>query len=141
MLVFLLNILQLIYFARTTGVYPRAGFTSFPVLYSCHIPSLFAGIVASERLSFPASSNITTQHSIRGLSNLDVAMKTLTESLKTFFDPTFEPEIMIGPTTIDFAVEFFTRHNSSLDGLLSILQVCYSFLQRFIINTGNSWLT
>lgn len=45
--------------------------------------------------------------------------------LETFFDPTFEPEIMIGPTTINFAIEFFTRHSSSLDGLLSIFQLAH----------------
>jgi len=45
------------------------------------------------------------------------------EGIKTLFDPIFEPEIMLGPTFIDFAVEFFTRHSSSLGGLLSIFQV------------------
>ncbi|OAX35042.1 hypothetical protein K503DRAFT_697611, partial [Rhizopogon vinicolor AM-OR11-026] len=45
--------------------------------------------------------------------------------LKTFFDPTFEPETMMGPTAIDFAVEFFTRHSSSFDGLLSIFQLAH----------------
>ncbi|KAG1740495.1 origin recognition complex subunit 3 N-terminus-domain-containing protein [Suillus paluster] len=45
--------------------------------------------------------------------------------LETFFDPMFEPEVMMGPTTIDFAVEFFTRHSSSFDGLLSILQLAH----------------
>lgn len=54
------------------------------------------------------------------------------ESIKTFFDPIFEPEIMMGPTTIDFAVDFFTRHSSSFDGLLSIFQVCYLFLPTMI---------
>jgi hypothetical protein len=53
---------------------------------------------------------------------------TLIEFVKTFFDPIFEPDIMMGPTAIDFAVEFFTRHSSSFDGLLSIFQVCYRFL-------------
>lgn len=48
---------------------------------------------------------------------------TLMEGIKTLFDPIFEPEIMLGPKFIDFAVEFFTRHSSSLDGLLSIFQV------------------
>jgi origin recognition complex subunit 3 len=54
--------------------------------------------------------------------------------IKTFFDPTFEPEIMMGPTAIDFAVEFFTRHSSSFDGLLSIFQVCYLVLPAIIRN-------
>ncbi|KAG0706584.1 origin recognition complex subunit 3 N-terminus-domain-containing protein [Suillus ampliporus] len=45
--------------------------------------------------------------------------------LETFFDTIFEPEVMMGPTTIDFAVEFFTRHSSSFDGLLSILQLTH----------------
>ncbi|KAJ8589790.1 hypothetical protein M405DRAFT_791254 [Rhizopogon salebrosus TDB-379] len=45
--------------------------------------------------------------------------------LKTFFDPIFEPDIMMGPTAIDFAVEFFTRHSSSFDGLLSIFQLAH----------------
>jgi len=43
--------------------------------------------------------------------------------IQTFFDVHFEPELMIGPVAIDFLVDFFERHSTSLDGLTTILQV------------------
>ena len=39
------------------------------------------------------------------------------------FDVDFEPDIVIGPVVIDFLSDFFTRHNSSLDALITILHV------------------
>ncbi|KAH9942072.1 hypothetical protein B0H21DRAFT_751611 [Amylocystis lapponica] len=48
---------------------------------------------------------------------------TSTRPTPTFFDPTFEPDIMLGPGTLDFIASWVTRHSASLDALLTILQV------------------
>ncbi|KAG1886783.1 origin recognition complex subunit 3 N-terminus-domain-containing protein [Suillus subluteus] len=79
----------------------------------------------------PSYIHATYPHSMLALLRVrdcpfPLAEKSLHDILlETFFDPTFEPDIMIGPTTIDFAVDFFARHSSSLDGLLSILQLAH----------------
>ena len=39
------------------------------------------------------------------------------------FDVEFEPDIVLGPAVIDFLSDFFTRHNSSLDPLITVLHV------------------
>jgi origin recognition complex subunit 3 len=39
------------------------------------------------------------------------------------FDVDFEQDIVIGPAVIDSLSDFFTRHNSSLDALITILHV------------------
>lgn len=43
---------------------------------------------------------------------------------QTFFDPDFDPDIAIGHSTLDFLSEFSSRHTTSLDAMLTILQVC-----------------
>lgn len=43
--------------------------------------------------------------------------------MKTFFDPTFDPGIMLGPVTLDFLHDHFMRHNRSIDVVTTILQV------------------
>ncbi|KDQ56641.1 hypothetical protein JAAARDRAFT_36119 [Jaapia argillacea MUCL 33604] len=45
--------------------------------------------------------------------------------LKTFFDLEFEPDVMIGPSTIEHIAEYFFRFNPSLDAVLTILQLTY----------------
>ncbi|EPT02369.1 hypothetical protein FOMPIDRAFT_53811 [Fomitopsis schrenkii] len=44
---------------------------------------------------------------------------------KTFFDPSFDPVIMIGPATLDFLHDFTSRHTASLDALYTILQLAH----------------
>ncbi|KIM92135.1 hypothetical protein PILCRDRAFT_810149 [Piloderma croceum F 1598] len=44
---------------------------------------------------------------------------------KTMFDVGFEQDIVIGPTVIDSLSDFFTRHNSSLDALITILHLAH----------------
>ncbi|KAG2347282.1 hypothetical protein BDR05DRAFT_981335 [Suillus weaverae] len=99
---------------------------------SSHIPRLpLVFILALASPPSPSYIRATYPHTMLALLRVrdypfPLAEKSLHNILlETFFDPTFEPEIMIGPTIIDFAVEFFTRHSSSLDGLLSILQLAH----------------
>ncbi|KAG2076245.1 hypothetical protein BDR04DRAFT_1125767 [Suillus decipiens] len=97
--------------------------------YISRLPLVFILALASP--PSPSYIRATYPHSMLALLRvrdcpLPLAEKSLHNILlETFFDLTFEPEIMIGPATIDFAVEFFTRHSSSLDGLLSILQLAH----------------
>ncbi|KAJ7594272.1 hypothetical protein C8J56DRAFT_1044033 [Mycena floridula] len=45
--------------------------------------------------------------------------------LQTFLDPTFSPDIMIGPETLGYLVDSFTRISSSMSSMISILQVAH----------------
>ncbi|KIM41529.1 hypothetical protein M413DRAFT_445512 [Hebeloma cylindrosporum] len=45
--------------------------------------------------------------------------------LKTFFDPEFEPDIIIGPATLQYLNDYFTRYHSSVDAILTILQLAH----------------
>ncbi|KAG2040662.1 origin recognition complex subunit 3 N-terminus-domain-containing protein [Suillus americanus] len=99
---------------------------------SSYIPRLpLVFILALASPPSPSYIRATYPHSMLALLRVrdcpfPLAEKSLHDILlETFFDPTFEPDIMIGPTTIDFAVDFFARHSSSLDGLLSILQLAH----------------
>ncbi|KAI0342415.1 hypothetical protein BDW22DRAFT_1395357 [Trametopsis cervina] len=43
----------------------------------------------------------------------------------TFFNPDFEPDIMLGPAVLDFLGEFSARHTNSIDAALTILQLAH----------------
>lgn len=45
--------------------------------------------------------------------------------MKTFFDPGFDPGIMLGPVALDFLHDHFTRHHRSMDVITTILQVVF----------------
>ncbi|KIM52561.1 hypothetical protein SCLCIDRAFT_18127 [Scleroderma citrinum Foug A] len=83
--------------------------------------------------SAPAPSYIHTTYPQHTLALLQVRTCSLPSGtdvlheilLKTFFDVCFEPELMIGPVAIDFLVDFFGRHSTSLDGLTTILQLVH----------------
>jgi len=49
--------------------------------------------------------------------------------LVAFFDPAFEPDLVLGPTALQAIVDYHTRHNSSIDALISCLQL--SHLKHF----------
>ncbi|XP_006455326.1 hypothetical protein AGABI2DRAFT_58460, partial [Agaricus bisporus var. bisporus H97] len=51
--------------------------------------------------------------------------------LKTFFNPAFKPDLVLGPTVLESIVDFFLRHHSSVDTLLTTLQLAY--LKHFLI--------
>ncbi|KAG6333086.1 hypothetical protein ID866_5999 [Astraeus odoratus] len=81
----------------------------------------------------PSPSYIHMTYPRRTLSLLQIRNCSLPSSnevlhdilLKTFFDVNFEPELMIGPVAIDFIVDFFGRHSTSIDGLTTILQLIH----------------
>ncbi|KAF5325228.1 hypothetical protein D9619_009716 [Psilocybe cf. subviscida] len=45
--------------------------------------------------------------------------------LKTFFDLDFRPAVMIGPSTIQYLQEYFSRYHSSVDTIFTIIQLAY----------------
>ncbi|KAJ3562217.1 hypothetical protein NP233_g9715 [Leucocoprinus birnbaumii] len=51
--------------------------------------------------------------------------------LSTFFDPDFEPDVMLGPSAIEGVVDYYTRHTGSIDALISSIQGVY--LKHFLI--------
>ncbi|KAH9847296.1 hypothetical protein C2E23DRAFT_849159 [Lenzites betulinus] len=44
---------------------------------------------------------------------------------KTFFDLEFEPDVMLGPSALEFITEFSTRHITSPDVVTTLLQIAY----------------
>lgn len=46
-------------------------------------------------------------------------------TFQTFFDLHFEPDIMVGPSTLDFLTDFFCRNSPSVEGILLILQLAH----------------
>lgn len=53
---------------------------------------------------------------------------------QTMFDVDFEPDVILGPTFIEYVSDFFTRHNSSLDALISTLHVSvYNLLLIYML--------
>jgi origin recognition complex subunit 3 len=44
---------------------------------------------------------------------------------QTFFDPDFEPDVMVGPAALHFLIDFFGRNSASVEGALLILQLAH----------------
>ncbi|GLB39805.1 putative origin recognition complex (ORC) subunit 3 N-terminus [Lyophyllum shimeji] len=44
---------------------------------------------------------------------------------KTFFDPEFEPDVVIGPSVLTFIKDYHDRHDSSLDAMIKILHLAH----------------
>ncbi|KAL4259179.1 hypothetical protein AB1N83_007018 [Pleurotus pulmonarius] len=61
-------------------------------------------------------SNFTVPHGLVALEEI---------ILKTFFDLDFQPDIDIGPSALNFLIDYFMRQNSGLDAALTILQLVY----------------
>ncbi|EIM87468.1 uncharacterized protein STEHIDRAFT_55712, partial [Stereum hirsutum FP-91666 SS1] len=55
-------------------------------------------------------------------SGIEILEKLVEE---TFFDLAFEPDVMVGPTTLEYLIDFFTRHTSSVDGFTTVLQLAH----------------
>lgn len=43
-------------------------------------------------------------------------------SLQTFFNPDFEPDVMVGPGALDYIVDFATRQTTAPDAVVTLLQ-------------------
>lgn len=70
---------------------------------------------------------------IQPFSSLQLDSNRLIEHLllKTFFDPSFAPDLVLGPTILESLIDFFLRHHSSIDALLTTLQLAY--LKHFLV--------
>ncbi|KAF9522255.1 origin recognition complex subunit 3 N-terminus-domain-containing protein [Crepidotus variabilis] len=44
---------------------------------------------------------------------------------KTFFDISFDPDVMFGPPLLEYLQDYFNRHNASVDAILTILQLAH----------------
>ncbi|KAI0088263.1 origin recognition complex subunit 3 N-terminus-domain-containing protein [Irpex rosettiformis] len=55
-------------------------------------------------------------------SGLDLANSVIE---KVFFDPDFEPDVVLGFAALDFMAEFSSRHTASLDAILTMLQIIH----------------
>lgn len=103
------------------------------VFYICstRIPDLPLVFILST--SSPTTSWLHTSYSRATLARLRVRRFALPSGakilediiLKTFFDVEFEPDVMIGPANIQYFQDYFTRYDSSLDKVLTILQLIH----------------
>ncbi|KAF4579567.1 hypothetical protein EYR40_000253 [Pleurotus pulmonarius] len=73
-------------------------------------------LVAWATLCLLRVSNFTVPHGLVALEEI---------ILKTFFDLDFQPDIDIGPSALNFLIDYFMRQNSGLDVALTILQLVY----------------
>ncbi|KAG5639781.1 hypothetical protein H0H81_000061, partial [Sphagnurus paluster] len=98
-------------------------------LYVARLPLVF--LLALSSPASPSYLHTTYPRSTLALlrvRNYDIPSgpQVLQEVLvKTFFDLEFEPDIMIGPTVLTFLAEYHSRHNASLDGAITILQLAH----------------
>jgi len=60
----------------------------------------------------------------------------MTNLRQTFFDLEFDPDIVLGPSVFDFIHDYFTRHNCSLDSVVTVIQVRNFHLLTKKILTG-----
>ncbi|PCH37494.1 hypothetical protein WOLCODRAFT_134564 [Wolfiporia cocos MD-104 SS10] len=73
--------------------------------------------------TYPRSTlSLLRVETVNAPSGRDVVEEVI---MKTFFDPDFEPDIMLGPGVFDFLIDFATRHTASLDAVITILQLAY----------------
>ncbi|KAI0358145.1 hypothetical protein OH77DRAFT_1397737 [Trametes cingulata] len=71
-------------------------------------------------LAYPrATLALLRVHTIAASRGTHVIRDVLT---KTFFDPDSEPDVMLGPSTLDFITDFATRHSASPDALLAYMK-------------------
>ncbi|KAI0630536.1 hypothetical protein C8Q77DRAFT_1211544 [Trametes polyzona] len=102
------------------------------VFYICsmHIPDLplvFVLLMASPPV--PSYLNSVYPRSTRALLRVEpIVVSSGTGAvkdilMKTFFDPDFEPDVMLGPTALEYIAEFATRHISSPDVVVTLLQL------------------
>ncbi|KAG6902728.1 hypothetical protein C0995_012392 [Termitomyces sp. Mi166 len=102
---------------------------SISSLYISRLPLIFTLALSSP--ASPSYLHSTYPRSTLALlrfSNYTVpsGAKVLEEILlQTFFDSSFEPDIIIGPGVLTYLADYYNRHNSSVDAALNILQLAH----------------
>ncbi|KAG6896086.1 hypothetical protein C0992_010366, partial [Termitomyces sp. T32_za158] len=85
---------------------------------------------------FVNRSNLLEQGNGRSgisLANYDIetllawytAIRNAYAAEQTFFEPKFEPEVVIGPGVLAYLADYYDRHDSSVDAILNILQLAH----------------
>ncbi|KAI0705509.1 origin recognition complex subunit 3 N-terminus-domain-containing protein [Earliella scabrosa] len=104
------------------------------VLYICsinvhHLPLVFVLTMTSPPAPSFLHSTYTRStlallrvHQVSAPTGLAAVKDVLT---KVFFDPDFEPDVMLGPGALEYISDFATRHSASPDALLTMLQLAH----------------
>ncbi|KAI0643837.1 hypothetical protein C8Q79DRAFT_1012390 [Trametes meyenii] len=94
-----------------------------------HLPLTFVSLMASPAApsylhsAYPRSTlALLRVHPVVASSGTALIKDVLT---KTFFDPDFEPDVMLGPTALEYIAEFATRYTASPDALITLLQLAH----------------
>ncbi|KAL4253363.1 ORC3 family protein [Abortiporus biennis] len=102
------------------------------VFYICskHVPSL--PLVFLLELSSPTTPSylhiayprstlaLLDISSVRSPAGPDIVEEVLA---RTFFDVEYNPEVMLGPAALEYLVDFTTRHSTSVDAALNVIQL------------------
>ncbi|KAL6306948.1 origin recognition complex subunit 3 N-terminus-domain-containing protein [Sparassis latifolia] len=98
---------------------------------SLHVPKLpLVFILLLSRLSSTAALQnyprvtraLLHVHPFTAPSGPAVVAKVLS---KTFFDPAFEPDVMLGPSVLEYLLQFLQRYGGGVDFLLTVLQLAH----------------
>lgn len=92
-----------------------------PVVLLAASSSTSIGTYLSTAYTRSTLSLVRFQH-FSGASGIEVVEELIT---KTFFDPTFSPDIMIGPAMIQYIEERASTTDNSIDGIFTALQLAH----------------
>ncbi|TBU43716.1 origin recognition complex subunit 3 N-terminus-domain-containing protein [Dichomitus squalens] len=107
-----------------------------PYMHIPHLPLVFVLVMSSPpspsflQSAYPRSTlALLRVHHVASPAGLMMVKEVLT---KTFFDPDFEPDIMLGPGALEHIIDFASRHTASPDALVTMLQLAH--LKHFSSN-------
>lgn len=60
---------------------------------------------------------------------------TIDFSSQTYFDVHFKPDIIVGPSILEYLQDYFARHNGTVEAILTILQVEKSVVALLKVNS------
>ncbi|KAI9464079.1 origin recognition complex subunit 3 N-terminus-domain-containing protein [Lactarius psammicola] len=122
---------QLVVFLHDFEQYDESVVQDLFYICSSYVPQLPLIVVVAVSSLYPSFLQTTYPQSVLSLLRVDTftvpSGPTLLERViaETFFDLHFEPDVMVGPATLDFLTDFFCRHASSVEGALLILQLAH----------------
>ena len=107
-----------------SGIRTDHDFASCPVFSTLHIYPIDVSTSASPSSFRPDGASRSQGRPDQGACLDHVSVLTPIDHVRqVFFDPEFEPDVMLGPGALEYISDFATRHSASPDALLTMLQV------------------
>ncbi|KXN89728.1 Origin recognition complex subunit 3 [Leucoagaricus sp. SymC.cos] len=116
----------------------NAYYTSSVMLFSTRIPALHLAFLAFLSSPSTPTSYIHSAYPRNTLTRLRIHSfavqvgRTVLEKLLlgTFFNPSFDPDLVLGPAAFEGIIDYYLRHNGSIDALLTSIQLVH--LKHFL---------